>query len=124
MTIDKFYEWISTALPGAWDVGTLHTGEQRLALYPGRSFINPHGIGQETSYRGHAIKVLVHWNNKVLESQVKAQEIYDYIKNASGAINGKRIIKTDMREAEAMFLGSDNTGIFEFTIDCEIIMER
>jgi len=124
MTIDKFHIWLSTALPGTWDVGSLKTGEQRLALYPGRSFIDPRGIGQETTYRGHAVRVLVHWNKNVLVSQMKAQEVYNYIRNASGAIDGKRIIKTDMRDKEAIFMGADDSGVFEFVIDCEIIMER
>lgn len=124
MTIDKFHIWLSTALPGTWDVGSLKTGEQRLALYPGRSFINPRGIGQETTYRGRAIRVLVHWNKNILESQTKAQEVYSYIRNATGAIDGKRIINPSMRDAEAIYLGADESGIFEFVIDCEIIMER
>ena len=124
MTIDKFYQWISAALPGIWDIGTLKTGDKRLALYPGRSTTDPRGIGQETSYRGHAVRVLVHWNNNVLQSQTKAQEVYNYIRNATGAINSKRIIKTDMRDPEAIFMGADESGVFEFVIDCEIIMER
>ncbi|MBO1264371.1 hypothetical protein J3A84_04860 [Proteiniclasticum sp. SCR006] len=124
MTIDKFHEWISAALPGTWDIGSLKTGEQRLALYPGRSFINPKGIGQETSYRGHAIRILVHWNKNVLEGQIKAQETYNYIRSATGAIDSKRIIKVDMRDQEAIFMGADDSGVFEFVIDCEIIMER
>ena len=124
MTIDKFDEWLSTAIPGTWDVGTLNVGDMRCALYPGRSFVNPRGIGQETSYRGHAIRILVHWNRNILTSQIKAQEIYNYIKSATGAINGKRIIRVNMRDAEAVFLGADESGIFEFVIDCEIIMER
>lgn len=124
MTIDKFFEWLSAALPGTWDIGTLNTGDQRLVLYPGRSMVNPKGIGQETSYRGRSIRVLVHWNNNVLESQLKAQEVYNYIRNATGAINGKRIIKVDMRDQEAVFMGADDSGVFEFVIDCEIIMER
>ena len=124
MTIDKFYTWLSTDLPGTWDAGTLKTGELRLALYPGRSFINPRGIGQETTYRGHAVRILVHWSKNVLISQTKAQGVYNYIRNATGAIDGKRIIKTDMRDSEAIFMGADESGIFEFVIDCEIIMER
>ena len=124
MTIDKFNEWLSAALPGTWDIGTLKIGDQRLALYPGRSMVNPKGIGQETSYRGHSIRVLVHWNKDVLQSQLKAQGVYNYIKNATGAINGKRIIKVDMRDQEAVFMGADDSGVFEFVIDCEIIMER
>lgn len=124
MTIDKFYNWLSQALTGTWDVGSLKSGDQRLCLYPGRSFVNPRGIGRESTYKGYAIRVLVHWNKNVLESQIKAQEVYSYIRNATGTIDSKRIIDIDMRESEAMFLGADESGVFEFTIDCEIILER
>lgn len=124
MTIDKFYDWLSQALPGIWDVGSLKSGDMRTCLYPGRSFVNPRGVGRDSTYKGYGIRLLVHWNNNVLESQIKAQEVYNYIRNASGAIDSKRIIDIDMRESEAMFLGADESGVFEFTIDCEIILER
>lgn len=124
MTIDKFHIWISAALPGTWDIGTLKEGDQRFALFPDRSFVNPRGIGQETTYRGRAIRVLVHWTKNIVESQAKAQEVYDYLRNATGAIDGKRIIKPIMRDSEANYLGADDSGVFEFVIDCEIIMER
>lgn len=124
MTIDKFKDWISNLVPGAWDVGRLTVGDMRLALYPDRAAVNPSSIGGNSTYRGHAIRVLVHWNKNVLVSQIKANEIYNAIKNATGAINGKRIIKVNMRDADPVFIGADESGVFEFVIDCEIILER
>ena len=124
MTIDKFDEWISNLIPGTWDVGRLLVGEMRLALYPDRAAVNPTALGGNSSYRGHAIRVLVHWNKNVLASQIKSNEIYVKLKTATGAINGKRIIKVNMRDPDPVFIGADDSGVFEFVIDCEIILER
>lgn len=124
MTIDKFLEWLENQLPGTWDAGRLLPGEERYAIYPDRAVVNPTALGGLSSYRGHAIRVLVHWNKNILASQPKANEVYNLLKNASGAIDGKRIIKVNMRDPDPVFIGVDESGVFEFVIDCEILLER
>lgn len=125
MTLDKVFYWLQTNITAdIWSAGRLVTGEKQLVVYPGSSFTNPRAIGQQSSYRGYGVRVLIHWNKNILDTELKAKETYEFLRNAEGTLDGKRIIKTDMRDADPVPLGADESGVFEFVIDLEIIIER
>jgi len=56
---------------------------------------------------------------------VKAQEIYKALHGLTNVeIANKRVIQFNMRDPEPIPLGVDDSGIFEYVIDLEIIHER
>lgn len=128
MTISDFKDWLKNKIDCPnWFTGGLRTTEEKaIVIYNGQAFINPMAIGgiQNSSYVGKGIRILIHWNKNVKESEIKAQEIYRALFGQGGTIAGKRIIQFNMRDPEPIYLGVDDSGIFEYVIDLEMIVER
>jgi len=129
MTISDFRDWLKTKIdcPNWFAGGLRTTDEKAIVIYNGQAFVNPMAIGglQNSSYKGKGIRILIHWNKNVRESELKAQEVYDAINGLTNVeIANKRVIKFNMRDPEPVYLGVDDSGIYEYVIDLEIIYER
>ncbi|MFS8541621.1 MAG: hypothetical protein LOD89_05975, partial [Tissierellales bacterium] len=81
MTISDFKDWLKTKIdcPNWFAGGLRTTDEKTIVIYNGQAFINPMAIGgpQNSSYRGKGIRILVHWNKNIKESEEKALELYN-----------------------------------------------
>lgn len=129
MTISDFRDWLRTEIDCPnWSSGGLRTTEEKvIVIYNGKAFTNPVAVGgaHNSSYKGKGIRILVHWNKNVNESEIKAQEAYELLRTLTNVeIAGKRVIKFNMRDPEPVSLGVDDSGIYEYAIDLEILHER
>lgn len=129
MTISDFKDWLKTKIDcPTWFTGGLRSSDEKsMVIYNGKAFVNPMAVGgiQNSSYKGKGIRILVHWNKNTKESELKAQEVYDSIVGLTNIlIANKRAIQFIMRDPEPIYLGTDDSGIFEYVIDLEIIYER
>lgn len=129
MTISDFKDWLKTRIdcPNWYSGGLRTTDEKAMVIYNGNTFINPIAIGgvQNSSYKGKGIRILIHWNKNVKQSELKAQEVYDTIYGLTNVeIAGKRVVQFNMRDPEPVYLGIDNSGIYEYVVALEIIHER
>lgn len=128
MTISDFKDWLKTKVNSPnWSSGGLRENkENTIVIYNGKAYTNPMAIGgmQNSSYVGKGIRILVHWNKNVVESEQKAQEVYGALRGKNETIANKRIIQFKKRDPEPIYLGVDDSGIYEYVIDLEIIHER
>lgn len=129
MTISDFKDWLKTLIdcPNWFSGGLRDTSEKAIVIYSGKAYVNPMAIGglQNSSYKGKGIRILIHWNKNVRESELKAQEVYNILHGLTNVeIVNKRVIKFNMRDPEPVYLGVDDSGIYEYVIDLEIIYER
>ncbi len=129
MTISNFKDWLKGIIDCPnWFTGGLRTiDEKAIVIYNGQAFVNPMAIGglKNSSYKGKGIRILIHWNKNVRESELKAQKVYNTLHGLTNVeIAGKRVIKFNMRDPEPIYLGVDESGIYEYVIDLEIIYER
>lgn len=129
ITISDFRDWLRISIEAPnWFSGGLRTTENKaIVIYNGQAFINPMAIGgvQNSSYKGKGIRILVHWNKNVKQSELKAMEVYNYLHGlVNVSIANKKVIKFNMRDPEPVYLGVDDSGIYEYVIDLEIIHER
>ncbi len=129
ITASDFKDWLKSKINCSnWFTGGLRSTEEKaIVIYNGKAFTNPMAIGgiKNSSYVGKGIRILVHWNKNIKESELKVQEVYNTLLGLSGEeIEGKRVIKFNMRDPEPIYLGIDDSGIFEYVVDLEIIIER
>jgi hypothetical protein len=129
MTISDFKDWLKEKVNcPTWFTGGLRSADEKaIVIYNGKAYTNPMAIGgiKNSSYKGKGIRILIHWNKDVKESELKAQEVYNSINGlANVKIADKRVIQFKMRDPEPIYLGVDNSGIYEYVIDLEIIIER
>ncbi|MBU5439497.1 minor capsid protein [Tissierella sp. MSJ-40] len=128
ITASDFKDWLKERVDcPTWFTGGLRdTKEKSIVIYNGKAYTNPMAIGgvQNSSYTSKGIRILIHWNKNIKESELKAQEVYNSLLGQSGVIAGKRVIQFKMRDSEPVYLGVDSSGIYEYVIDLEIIIER
>lgn len=128
ITISDFKDWLRLKVDCPnWSSGALRVTEGKaIVIYNGKAYVNPMAIGgvENSSYKGKGIRILVNWNKNIVESEIKAQEVYDSLFGQGGTIAGKRVIQFRMRDPEPIYLGVDGSGIYEYVIDLEIIIER
>lgn len=128
MTIADYKDWLKTQISCPnWYAGGLRTTEEKaIVVYNGNAFVNPMAVGGLTnsSYKGKGIRVLVHWNKNIKDSELKAQEVYNVIQLNRPQIENTNVKAVSMRDPEPVYLGVDGSGIYEYVIDFEIIHER
>jgi len=128
ITISDFRDWLKLKVdcPNWFSGGLRDSKEKAIVIYNGSAYTNPVAVGGlgNSSYTGKGIRILIHWNKNIKETELKAQEVYKALFCKTGIIEGKRIIKFNMRDPEPIYLGVDDSGIFEYVIDLEIILER
>lgn len=129
ITISDFKDWLKTKVDCPnWFAGGLRTKDEKaIVVYNGKAFTNPMAIGgiQNNSYTGKGIRILVHWDKNIKETELKAQDVYNSINGLTNVnIAGKRAIQFKMRDPEPIYLGVDDSAIYEYVIDLEIIIER
>lgn len=106
--------------------GSLRSSKEKsIAVINTRAYTNPIAIGSLASYTSKGIVILVHWNKNITDSESKAIEIYNFFAlQKEVSINNKRVIMYKMIDPEPIYLGADDSGIYEYAIYIEIIYER
>lgn len=125
MTVADIKDWLKSQITGAgWSTGALKTTEEKtIVVYGTRGYVNPKAVGMQSSYRGKGIRVFIHWNLSTIESELKAQEIYDLLNSRPDVtIAGERVVQFILRDPEPISLGPDDYGINEYIIDAELII--
>lgn len=126
ITISDIKDWLKDKIDcDNWNAGALRdTKEKAIVVYNGKAFTKPTAIGVQSTYTSKGVRVLVHWNKNIKETETKAMQVYEVVKKQTGKINNKRIIQIKTRDPEPIFLEVDSSGVYEYVIDFEIILER
>lgn len=127
MTVADLKDWLKPQLPEVqnWSVGAQrHRLEKQVVLYGVAGFVNPTAVGGRSSYKGVGVRIHVHWNKQVTESERAAAAVYDRLaERAQVTIAGTRIVSWQFREPGPVPLGADEDGVFQFSISLELIVE-
>lgn len=85
----------------------------------------PVGGLKNTDHATKRISVLIHWNKDVVATEQVADNFYNRIRDTKGVIiNEQRIKFIQMLVPEAVSVGTDENGIYEYVIEFEIYYER
>lgn len=101
--------------------------EKSIGVYPlrsGRQAVTPIGGQGNRSYGVKAVSVLIHWNRSPTETEEAAVKVYQRLQNTQEQeINGHRIKFIQMNQDEPVSVDTDESGIFEYVIECLIYYE-
>lgn len=93
-------------------------------LRSGRQAVTPIGGQGSRSYGVKAVSVLVHWNRSPTETEEAAVKVYQRLQNTQEQeINGHRIKFIQMNQDEPVSVDTDESGIFEYVMECFIYYE-
>lgn len=69
------------------------------------------------------ITILLRYTKNQNDAEIKAQEIYEFFEERTFFIENKRIF-TRMYNEEPMNLGTDDNGVYEYSIEIDLFIER
>lgn len=99
--------------------------EKTLGVYSHGSAPRVESIGKNSSYDIAGFLLLLHWNKNARESEDAARTLYDTIRYITDQdMDGLHVEYVDLLEAEPSFAGTDNNGVYEFSIAGRIYYRR
>lgn len=125
MKTEAFKDWLKTVIDSpSYTIGKLDTSKsQTICIYSGLSagFYKP-AVGNASGYGEKTIRILVRWGQNFTKAEAKAQEVYDALSNV---IKVGGVTTCIMRKhPEPVSLGTDDKGVYEFSIDITLYHER
>lgn len=125
MKTEAFKNWLKTVIDSpSFTIGKLDTSKpQTICIYSGLSSgsYKP-AVGNASGYGEKSVRILVRWGQNFAVAEAKAQEVYDALSN---------VIKVDgvttcimRKHPEPVSLGTDDKGVYEFSIDITLYHER
>lgn len=128
MTLKQIRDWlkpqilnISTAYIGKTDP----TKENTICIYGRESSNNKIAIGgiSNTSSASKTISILVQWSKNCDTSEQAAQQIYSIFEGTQTTISGIECF-FQMKNDEPVLIGTNDSDIYEYIIDLNIIYKR
>lgn len=129
MFLKEIKDWLKEQLNDIsinYYIGKIDTSKEKaICLYSREGSNNKIAIGglENTSIGNKAICILVHYGKNYYTSERKAKSIYDIFNGQQAIINNHRCF-FKMKTDEPISLGTNDNGIYEFTIDLNITYNR
>jgi len=99
--------------------------EKVVGVYGGSPMMQIESIGQCSSYKTASLNVLVHWTKNASETESAARALYEHLKDLTDlTLSGTHIQYAYMLQDEPIFLGTDDNGIYEYSIPVSIYYRR
>ena len=106
--------------------GKISDGDKAVCFYNSKRsspMIKAAGGKKNSSYGVKAVTVLLRYTDNSYKAELKATEIQNYFDERKCRINGKKVYFTLVYN-EPIFLGTDNTGVYEYSYELNIYYER
>ena len=126
MTTEVFKNWLKTVIDSpSFTIGKLDTSKlQTICVYSGISpGSNRPAVGNESGHSEKTIRILLRWGNNFAKAEAKAQQLYSLLRNKTVKIGGVTTCIV-CKYSEPTSLGTDDKGVYEFSIDLTLIFER
>ena len=92
--------------------------EKTLGVYS-----NPRG--RDSSYDIAGFMLLLHWNKNARESEEAARDLYQKIRYILDQdMDGFYVHMVDLQNGEPAFIGTDNNGVYEFSMTGRLFYRR
>ena len=99
--------------------------EKSLGVYSHQGHRRVEAIGRESSYDVAGFILLLHWNKNARESEDAARDLFEKIRYITDTDMGDLHVEyIDLLYSEPDFAGTDNNGVYEFTIAGRIYYRR
>lgn len=101
------------------------TKDKSIGVYSDNSFARVEAIGRVKTYDRAGIRILLHWNKNMRETETVARTLYENLRYITDTDFGSvHVYYLDLLYGEPVFLGTDNNGVYEYVIACVIYYER
>lgn len=99
--------------------------EKTLGVYSNPGYARVEAIGRDSSYDVAGFMLLLHWNRNARESEDAARNLYESIRYIQDQdMDGLFVFMVDLQSGEPNFIGTDDNGIYEFSITGRLFYRR
>lgn len=121
MSLKEVKDWLKGYIEADnWKIGSYENSKDKTIcvrnLTSNRNKIAVGGL-KNTSTKVKGISVVVHWNKNPDETERISNEIYDLFYGHKPKIADYQCVLCDMRSDEAISLGTDANGVYEYVIE-------
>lgn len=82
-------------------------------------------IGKESKYSMTYMRILVHWNKNLRETETAARSLFESLRYQSDFDMGDiHVNYIDLLSEEPIFVGTDENGVYEYVISLRIFYRR
>lgn len=82
-------------------------------------------IGKESKYSMTYMRILVHWNKNLRETETAARSLFESLRYQSDFDMGEiHVNYIDLLTEEPIFVGTDENGVYEYVISMRIFYRR
>ncbi len=117
------FDWSNNSL----SIGKIDNNQEKaICFYNSKRNLSYQGVigGKENkSTYIKPITILLRYTKNQDSAEIKAQEVYEFFEERTFFIENKRIF-TQMYNEEPMNLGTDDNGVYEYSIEINLYIER
>jgi hypothetical protein len=119
--------WLKTIIDSpSWTTGKLDTTKDKTICVYGSNINSPVRTvvgGGADGYYTRRIQLVVRWTTSCGEAEAKALSVYELTRNTDTTILAKRVWSRAIH-SEPTSLGTDDKGVYEYSIILNLICER
>lgn len=128
LNLSEIKDWYKQQLPDVEWIGVGKMDNSRefaICLYNNRPTPNYIAVGGEecTGYQEKKLQLLIRWGKNYTIAEDKANVVYNLSNNIKSSISNNKIL-IENEHSHPICLGEDNKGVFEFSVDIKIIIEK
>lgn len=96
-----------------------------IGVYSQGNLARVEAIGKDSSYDVAGVRILVHWNKNMRESEIASRSLFDKIRYITDVDMGDvHVDYLSVNENEPTFIGTDDNGVYEHHISARIYYRR
>lgn len=101
------------------------TKDKSIGVYSDNSYARVEAIGRAKTYDRAGIRILIHWNKNMRETEAAARALYENLRYITGTDFGNiYCYYLDLLYGEPVFVNTDENGVYEYVIACVVYYER
>lgn len=102
-----------------------HSKERALGVFGSTAGRIVESIGRHSSYSTASLRLLLHWTKNARETEEAARALYDKLIGTTHIDMGDVHIQfIDIPQAEPVFVGTDDVGVYEYVIPLTLYYRR
>lgn len=123
----EFKDFIKTLGVGDYfSIGKIDSSKDKsIGVYGDTTSYRIEAIGKDSKYDIANMRILIHWNKNLNETESAARSLYELLRYQSNFdMSGIYVYFIDLIQGEPIFVGTDNNGIYEYVITLRLIYRR
>jgi len=124
----EFRDYLKTLNSKAdhYSIGKIENSKEKsIGVYADSHQRRIEAVGKKSSYDTAGIRILIHWNKNLKETEAFARSLYEEIRYITDTDMGTvHVHYLDLLYEEPVFIGTDDNGVYEYVISGVFYYQR